>query len=572
MTETVSELPPGQVYGKRWIIYAALGAPDVDVEKWRLRVDGLVERPFELTYQELVNDKVKKYSKPFSCLLPGSIVYANPEPIEIQKLRGGAVIVGGDGNRHIVKRIIRKQHSGPVIGVKASYLPHVMMTPDHPVLVVKGHPGAGKWKSRRRMKTFRKPFHPGWVRADELKLGDYAFFPKYRYTSRRKSVRVGNRTLDIDGKLATVIGWYVAEGSQNDSEGRTIAFSLSVNDEPYIPELRQCLTDVFGAKTSVYHNERETLSSVVVTSSDFRRLAELFKSWCGEDALTKRIPEFILNADVGIVKRFLINVFRGDGFSPAYGPQADRHSDFIDITTSSRILAYQLILAFSKLHIPAGMVNHAGSVRDGFSIRVRGKKLQALFPGFPDYKKIDKFHYWETARGFFYPIRKIWREEYRGTVYDFQASGYTMLSPFVTQDCVTKWTIEHVDWEGVPISELAMRAGASPEAKWVMFHCVDGYTAPVPVEDALNENAIVAFKINGRPLSRDQGFPARPFMPELYGWKSAKWLNRIEFMRDYKDGYWEMYGYHERGNIWDEERFKGHTGKHSKRTAIGTAW
>ncbi len=138
--------------------------------------------------------------------------------------------------------------------------------------------------------------------------------------------------------------------------------------------------------------------------------------------------------------------------------------------------------------------------------------------------------------------------------------------------CVTKWSIEHVDWEGVPISELAMRAGASPEAKWVMFHCVDGYTAPVPAEDALNENAIVAFKINGRPLSREQGFPARPFMPELYGWKSAKWLNRIEFMRDYKDGYWEMYGYHERGNIWDEERFKGNTGKHSKRTAIGTAW
>jgi DMSO/TMAO reductase YedYZ molybdopterin-dependent catalytic subunit len=61
-------------------------------------------------------------------------------------------------------------------------------------------------------------------------------------------------------------------------------------------------------------------------------------------------------------------------------------------------------------------------------------------------------------------------------------------------------------------------------------------------------------------------------MPQLYGWKSAKWLNRIEFMKDYKDGYWEMYGYHERGDIWDEERFKGHSGKHSKRTAIGTAW
>lgn len=138
--------------------------------------------------------------------------------------------------------------------------------------------------------------------------------------------------------------------------------------------------------------------------------------------------------------------------------------------------------------------------------------------------------------------------------------------------CVTKWSIENVNWEGVSIPELAKRAGVKPESKWVMFHCEDGYTAPVPVEDALNEDAIVAFKINGRELSKEQGFPARPFMPRLYGWKSAKWLNRIEFMRDYKDGYWEMYGYHERGDIWDEERFKGHVGKHSKRNAIGTAF
>ncbi len=139
-----------------------------------------------------------------------------------------------------------------------------------------------------------------------------------------------------------------------------------------------------------------------------------------------------------------------------------------------------------------------------------------------------------------------------------------------TFDCVTKWSIENVQWEGVSIRTLTASAGPNPDAKWVMFHCEDGYTAPIPAEDALSEDAIVALKINGKPLSAEQGFPARPFMPNLYGWKSAKWLNRIEFIRDYRDGYWEMYGYHERGNVWEEERFKGHSGKHSKRTAIGT--
>jgi DMSO/TMAO reductase YedYZ molybdopterin-dependent catalytic subunit len=104
-----------------------------------------------------------------------------------------------------------------------------------------------------------------------------------------------------------------------------------------------------------------------------------------------------------------------------------------------------------------------------------------------------------------------------------------------------------------------------------MFHCTDGYTTPVPLEYATRENAILAFKINGNPLSAEQGFPARPFFPELYGWKSAKWANRMELIPAYKDGYWEMYGYHERADVWEEERFKGHSGKAILRKAFGTA-
>lgn len=137
--------------------------------------------------------------------------------------------------------------------------------------------------------------------------------------------------------------------------------------------------------------------------------------------------------------------------------------------------------------------------------------------------------------------------------------------------CVTSWSIEKPLWEGVPMRYLAEQAKPKPEAKWVMFYCYDGYTAPVPAEDALSEDSIVALKLNGKPLSAEQGFPARPFIPQLYGWKSAKWLGRIDFIPEYKDGYWEAYGYHERGNVFEEERFKGHQGKHSPRRAFGTA-
>ena len=136
--------------------------------------------------------------------------------------------------------------------------------------------------------------------------------------------------------------------------------------------------------------------------------------------------------------------------------------------------------------------------------------------------------------------------------------------------CVTSWSIKDVVWEGVPFRELAKLSGVKADAQWVMFHCADGYTAPVPFEDAMVEDSLIAFKMNGKPIPTQQGFPARPFIPHLYGWKSAKWLTGIEFLNEYEDGYWENFGYHERGNIWDQERFKGQGGKHVRHKGLGS--
>lgn len=137
--------------------------------------------------------------------------------------------------------------------------------------------------------------------------------------------------------------------------------------------------------------------------------------------------------------------------------------------------------------------------------------------------------------------------------------------------CVTRWSIRDSEWEGVSLRDLITQAGPKPEATWAMFYCEEGYTAPVPLADAMSEDSLLALGLNGRPLSAEQGFPARPFIPSLYLWKSAKWVNRIELMKSYRDGYWEAYGYHERANIWEEERFKGMHGRAVKRTAMGTA-
>jgi DMSO/TMAO reductase YedYZ molybdopterin-dependent catalytic subunit len=136
--------------------------------------------------------------------------------------------------------------------------------------------------------------------------------------------------------------------------------------------------------------------------------------------------------------------------------------------------------------------------------------------------------------------------------------------------CVTSWSIRDVVWKGVPFRALVKLTGVKADAQWVMFHCADGYTAPVPLEDAVVDDSLIAFKMNGKPIPIQQGFPARPFIPHLYGWKSAKWLTGVEFLSEYEDGYWENFGYHERGNIWDQERFKGQGGKHVRHKGLGS--
>ena len=136
--------------------------------------------------------------------------------------------------------------------------------------------------------------------------------------------------------------------------------------------------------------------------------------------------------------------------------------------------------------------------------------------------------------------------------------------------CVTKWSIKDVEWEGVRFVEIAQLVGVKLEAQWVIFRCAEGYTTPVPLEDAMSNDAIIALRMNGAPIPHPQGYPARPFIPHLYGWKSAKWLTEIEFVAGYVDGYWEQYGYHERANIWEEERFKGHVGTHQRHRSTGS--
>lgn len=123
--------------------------------------------------------------------------------------------------------------------------------------------------------------------------------------------------------------------------------------------------------------------------------------------------------------------------------------------------------------------------------------------------------------------------------------------------CVTKWSKFDTRWEGVMFDDLLAAADVTPPTDFILAHSYDGYSTNVPVKDLTGGQAMVALAYDGRPIPPDHGGPARLLVPHLYFWKSAKWVNGLQFTQRDEPGFWELRGYHIYGDPWREQRFTG---------------
>lgn len=121
--------------------------------------------------------------------------------------------------------------------------------------------------------------------------------------------------------------------------------------------------------------------------------------------------------------------------------------------------------------------------------------------------------------------------------------------------CVTTWSRYDNTWEGVATQTVLDAVRPLPAAAFVVLHSHDGYTTNLPLADFAAEGAVIAHSWEGKPLTAEHGGPVRLIVPHLYLWKSAKWLQRIEFVTADKPGFWEVHGYHDRGDPWREQRY-----------------
>jgi len=132
--------------------------------------------------------------------------------------------------------------------------------------------------------------------------------------------------------------------------------------------------------------------------------------------------------------------------------------------------------------------------------------------------------------------------------------------------CVTRWSKFDTEWEGVAVKTLVEQGfiKIKSAARYVLQHAEYGFTVNLPLEIVLQENFLMATHFDGQPLTPDHGYPLRgvvgalPARDELvtpYFWKGAKWLRGLEFMQNDRRGFWEQAGYHNRADVWKEERF-----------------
>jgi DMSO/TMAO reductase YedYZ molybdopterin-dependent catalytic subunit len=148
-----------------------------------------------------------------------------------------------------------------------------------------------------------------------------------------------------------------------------------------------------------------------------------------------------------------------------------------------------------------------------------------------------------------------WRLEIDGLVRRPRSISYAELKALPRAEqissfhCVTGWTVNNVHWGGVRFQQLFDLVQPLPMATAVRFVSLERpYEDSLTLEQLRFADAMLAYEMGGRPLSRPHGAPARVVLPEMYGYKGVKWLTKMEFVAHQPKGYWEQNGYDQ--NAW----------------------
>lgn len=134
-------------------------------------------------------------------------------------------------------------------------------------------------------------------------------------------------------------------------------------------------------------------------------------------------------------------------------------------------------------------------------------------------------------------------------MYNQVITEYPLYEKVVTLHCVEGWDVT-ILWEGILVSDLLKMAKANPEAKVVIFYAYDGYSTSLPLDYIVDNDILLAYKMNGVVLPPERGFPFQLVAESKWGYKWIKWITRIEVSDDVNyRGFWERRGYPNDANL-----------------------
>ena len=139
------------------------------------------------------------------------------------------------------------------------------------------------------------------------------------------------------------------------------------------------------------------------------------------------------------------------------------------------------------------------------------------------------------------------------TLQDFMT--LPMTESVADMHCVTQWSRYDNHWKGVSARTILGLVQPRSEVKHVIFTSFDAYTTNLRLDQFDQPDVFLVHEWEGKPITREHGGPVRMMVPQLYLWKSAKWIRKIHFTIGDHKGFWETRGYNNNADPWLEERY-----------------
>ncbi len=362
------------------------------------------------------------------CVLPGTVVHKNPFAGKIEDVKIGDKVLGVDGEYHEVYKILKHEHEGQMFVIKSKFFGETIMTPEHPVLIVK----------REKVGFHNKTFLMEWVEAEKIRKADYLAYPIPKTTEDLEEIelQLDKRAMDrksrplpkkikVDGDLLRLFGYYIAEGYVHK---RTLAFTFNIKEEGFAEDIKTIAKKVFDLNAHISKRVQKNTLEISICHTPLMRL---FKEWFGTGAENKKIPHFLMLLPSSKQKELLKGMWRGDGW---VGKKKANYK------TISKLLKEQIkMLLLRQKVVPCISVEKAyKNHRQAYNIEITGvKNLETLAEMLDldvSFDINERYPRYKITENYLYiPVRKIETFFYDGIVHNLEVKD---AESYVTENAI----------------------------------------------------------------------------------------------------------------------------------------